>query len=139
MEFLTEYNLTGLVIGIATFLIIGLFHPLVVKGEYYLGVRCWWGFPRDGDRGDRRVGGRAPYPVVHPAGRVGRLVALVDRRTVRTASARGQRLVPSQPQAAGEITRTMKPGLRHILPWLVLAAAWPLLEEIGQKIGSIAG
>lgn len=28
MEFLTEYNLTGLVIGIATFLIIGLFHPL---------------------------------------------------------------------------------------------------------------
>jgi len=33
----------------------------------------------------------------------------------------------------------MKPGLRHILPWLVLAAAWPLLEEIGQKIGSIAG
>ena len=31
MEFLTEYNLTGLVIGIATFLIIGLFHPLVVK------------------------------------------------------------------------------------------------------------
>ena len=44
MEFLTEYNLTGLVIGIATFLIIGLFHPLVVKGEYYLGVRCWWVF-----------------------------------------------------------------------------------------------
>lgn len=27
MEFLTEYNLTGLVIGVATFLIIGLFHP----------------------------------------------------------------------------------------------------------------
>ena len=44
MEFLTEYNLTGLVIGIATFLIIGLFHPLVVKGEYYPGVRCWWVF-----------------------------------------------------------------------------------------------
>ena len=41
MEFLTEYNLTGLVIGIATFLIIGLFHPLVVKGEYYLAARYW--------------------------------------------------------------------------------------------------
>ena len=26
MEFLTEYNLTGLVIGVATFLIIGLVH-----------------------------------------------------------------------------------------------------------------
>ncbi len=44
MEFLAEYNLTGLVIGIATFVIIGLFHPLVIKGEYYFGVRCWWVF-----------------------------------------------------------------------------------------------
>ncbi|MEG2614811.1 MAG: DUF4491 family protein [Alistipes sp.] len=44
MEFLAAYNLTGLVIGGATFLIIGLFHPLVTKGEYYFGVRCWWVF-----------------------------------------------------------------------------------------------
>lgn len=44
MEFLTEYNLTGLIIGVATFLIIGLFHPLVIKGEYYFGVGCWWVF-----------------------------------------------------------------------------------------------
>ncbi|MEG0807552.1 MAG: DUF4491 family protein [Alistipes sp.] len=44
MEFLAQYNLTGIGIGAATFLIIGLFHPLVVKGEYYLGVRCWWAF-----------------------------------------------------------------------------------------------
>ena len=34
----------GLIIGVATFLIIGLFHPLVIKGEYYFGVRCWWVF-----------------------------------------------------------------------------------------------
>ena len=44
MVFLTVYNLTGLVIGVATFLIIGLFHPFVIKGEYYFGVRCWWFF-----------------------------------------------------------------------------------------------
>ena len=44
MEFLTQYNLTGIVIGAATFLLIGLFHPLVIKGEYYFGVRCWWVF-----------------------------------------------------------------------------------------------
>lgn len=31
----------GLGVGLVTFLIIGLFHPLVIKGEYYLGVRCW--------------------------------------------------------------------------------------------------
>ncbi len=39
-----QYNLTGIVIGVATFLIIGLFHPLVIKGEYYFGVKCWWVF-----------------------------------------------------------------------------------------------
>lgn len=44
MEFIEQYNLTGIVIGVATFLIIGLFHPLVIKGEYYFGVKCWWVF-----------------------------------------------------------------------------------------------
>ena len=32
---------TGLIIGIATFLIIGLFRPLVIKGEYNYGTRIW--------------------------------------------------------------------------------------------------
>ena len=27
-----------------TFLIIGLFHPLVIKAEYYIGVKGWWLF-----------------------------------------------------------------------------------------------
>ena len=44
MDFLTEYHLGGLVIGLATFLIIGCFHPLVIKAEYYFGTRCWWVF-----------------------------------------------------------------------------------------------
>ena len=44
MEFIDSYNLTGLVIGISTFLIIGLFHPVVIKCEYYFGTRCWWMF-----------------------------------------------------------------------------------------------
>ena len=44
MEFITTYNLTGMIIGLSTFLIIGLFHPLVIKGEYYWGVKCWWIF-----------------------------------------------------------------------------------------------
>lgn len=34
----------GLLIGISTFLIIGLFHPVVIKAEYYWGTRCWWIF-----------------------------------------------------------------------------------------------
>lgn len=35
---------TGIIIGIATFLIIGVFHPIVIKSEYYFGVKCWWVF-----------------------------------------------------------------------------------------------
>lgn len=34
-------NFTGLLVGLSTFLIIGLFHPLVVKAEYYMGVKSW--------------------------------------------------------------------------------------------------
>ncbi|OUO51344.1 DUF4491 domain-containing protein [Parabacteroides sp. An277] len=34
----------GLLIGVVTFLVIGLFHPLVVKAEYYWGTRSWWLF-----------------------------------------------------------------------------------------------
>ena len=43
-DFLNEYHLSGLVIGICTFLIIGIFHPIVVKAEYYWGTKCWWIF-----------------------------------------------------------------------------------------------
>lgn len=35
---------SGLIIGASTFLIIGIFHPIVIKAEYYLGVGCWWMF-----------------------------------------------------------------------------------------------
>ncbi len=34
-------NFTGLLVGLSTFLIIGLFHPLVMKAEYYIGVKSW--------------------------------------------------------------------------------------------------
>lgn len=37
-------NFTGLLIGVAAFLCIGLFHPVVIKAEYYWGVKCWWLF-----------------------------------------------------------------------------------------------
>ena len=43
-DFLAEWHIEGLVVGLATFLIIGIFHPVVVKCEYYFGVRCWWWF-----------------------------------------------------------------------------------------------
>lgn len=43
-EFIATHHLQGLLIGFFTFLIIGIFHPLVIKGEYYFGVRVKWAF-----------------------------------------------------------------------------------------------
>ena len=37
-------NFSGIVLGLVAFLCIGLFHPLVIKGEYYFGTKCWWVF-----------------------------------------------------------------------------------------------
>lgn len=44
MELIEKYHIAGLVIGIVTFMIIGLFHPLVIKAEYYWGTHSWWIF-----------------------------------------------------------------------------------------------
>ncbi len=37
-------NFSGIIIGLASFLLIGLFHPIVIKAEYHLGTQCWWMF-----------------------------------------------------------------------------------------------
>ena len=37
-------NYNGIIVGLLTFLVIGVFHPIVIKAEYYLGKRCWWMF-----------------------------------------------------------------------------------------------
>lgn len=39
-----DINFTGIIVAVVTFLIIGLFHPVVIKAEYYWGVKCWWVF-----------------------------------------------------------------------------------------------
>ncbi|MGP1526177.1 MAG: DUF4491 family protein [Bacteroidales bacterium] len=35
-------NFSGIIVGAATFLIIGIFHPIVIKMEYYWGRQSWW-------------------------------------------------------------------------------------------------
>lgn len=37
-------NFSGIIIAVLTFLVIGVFHPIVIKSEYYFGVKCWWAF-----------------------------------------------------------------------------------------------
>ena len=39
-----EIYYTGVIIAISTFVIIGIFHPIVMKTEYYTGIRFWWIF-----------------------------------------------------------------------------------------------
>ena len=34
-------HFNGIIVGLATFLIIGVFHPIVIKAEYHFGKRCW--------------------------------------------------------------------------------------------------
>ena len=35
-------NFEGLILGLAAFLCIGLWHPIVIKTEYYFGTKVWW-------------------------------------------------------------------------------------------------
>ena len=44
MPYLCLMNFIGIIIGAGAFLCIGVFHPIVIKAEYYLGTRCWWIF-----------------------------------------------------------------------------------------------
>ena len=37
-------NFTGIIIGAAVFLSIGICHPITIKLEYYFGRKGWWGF-----------------------------------------------------------------------------------------------
>lgn len=34
----------GIIIAVCTFLVIGFFHPIVIKTEYHFGTRPWWIF-----------------------------------------------------------------------------------------------
>ena len=34
-------NFQGVIIGLVAFIIIGVFHPIVIKSEYYFGARVW--------------------------------------------------------------------------------------------------
>lgn len=44
LELIEQLHLGGLLVGLCTFLIIGICHPLVIKGEYYFGEKIKWWF-----------------------------------------------------------------------------------------------
>ena len=39
-----ELHFPGILMALCTVLTIGMFHPLVIKTEYYTGTRFWWLF-----------------------------------------------------------------------------------------------
>ena len=39
-----ELHCTGIVIAVSCFLIISIFHPIVIKTEFYTGTKYWWVF-----------------------------------------------------------------------------------------------
>ena len=41
---ITSISLAQAFPDLVTFLIIGFFHPIVIKAEYHFGVKCWWVF-----------------------------------------------------------------------------------------------
>ena len=43
-KFFWDMNFIGIIVGAATFLIIGVCHPIVIKMEYYWGKGSWWLF-----------------------------------------------------------------------------------------------
>ncbi len=44
MDFILSNNLSGVLVGLSAFIIIGFFHPVVIKTEYYFGTSVWWIF-----------------------------------------------------------------------------------------------
>ena len=36
-----HFNFSGIILAVSTFIIIGVFHPVVIKAEYYTGTRLW--------------------------------------------------------------------------------------------------
>ena len=39
-----EFHFLGIAIAVSSFLIIGIFHPIVIKTEYCSGTKYWWTF-----------------------------------------------------------------------------------------------
>jgi len=38
---LQNISFSGIIVGLGTFIIIGVLHPVVIKSEYHFGKKCW--------------------------------------------------------------------------------------------------
>ncbi len=87
-------NFDGLLIGIVTFLIIGLFHPVVVKAEYYWGDEMLVDIPCLGDFRSDSLPVYRQRVCVRYLRRIRLLIVLDDQGDFRAGGACAERLVP---------------------------------------------
>ncbi len=95
LSYIDANNLTGLCVGLCTFLVIGLFHPIVIKAEYHWGVRSWWVFLVVGLAAACDRGRHVCFDVV---GSGGVFVVLEYSGDVPAARAGAQRVVSGESQ-----------------------------------------
>lgn len=95
-------HFTGLSIAISTFLVIGLFHPIVIKVEYYFGVRLWWIFLLAGIAfivGSMLMASHSFFD----SWRARSFLPVEHRRVVRAEATREEGLVSYEPQEKGGV------------------------------------
>ena len=98
-------NFTGIIVGLATFLIIGVFHPIVIKAEYYFSKSCWPVFLAAGIlRNDLHIG-KQPHTLHHS--RSDRILLILEHsRTEGAERTRKKRLVPGRARTQQMTTST---------------------------------
>ena len=95
MEWFSTCHIDGIIIGICTFLIIGFFHPIVIKAEYYFGTRCWWWFLLLG--------------IAFKPARSFRIFILLDnQRNIRPTQTCAERMVPDESETETGIFGKLK-------------------------------
>ena len=114
MDFLNEYHLSGLVIGICTFLIIGLFHPIVVKAEYYWGHQVLVDFPFTRHRRHHCLPLYGEHHDSLPFGRLCIFLVLDHQGDIRAGRTSEKRLV--SPRIQNELISSKDKGYKEFYP-----------------------
>ena len=94
-------NWSGILIGLTSFIVIGVFHPVVIKCEYYFSDRVWPVFLAGASPSAPRPCSWSAPALLRPGGR-GVFPALEHPRAETADPARREGVVPPKPQTRTE-------------------------------------